>query len=100
MTYLDILAEHEKHDERYDSDCPICQRTIDLAYMHSDSTGCDAVAIREFIEANTPAEVWCQNDASVAVAVVDGKSYCGTCYPFAVAAIAAEARAAGHPWRG
>lgn len=32
-----------------------------------------------------PAEVWCTNDESAAVGVVDGTSYCATCITYAAA---------------
>ena len=39
------------------------------------------------------AEVWCVNDASNAVANIDGVGYCATCFPVAYAEARKAARA-------
>lgn len=40
---------------------------------------------------NEIVEVWCTNDASNAVGVVDGTSYCATCFAYASASKAVAA---------
>lgn len=45
---LVLQIHRDRHDEKYDYDCPICDRAVTLAAKAWDSTGTDRVAVMEF----------------------------------------------------